>query len=68
MTIVTMRHMRSLKLCSGGARGLAETYGLSWDDFLENGIDADILEATGDPFAKRVCDIARAEENNGRQK
>lgn len=66
MTImVHMRHVRAAKLCSKGARAWFEQYGLSWNEFLSNGMSADDLEATGDALALRVTAIARKEASHG---
>jgi len=35
--------------------------GWSWAEFLERGIAVEIVEATGDPLALRVAEIARRE-------
>lgn len=61
MTLVTMTHIRQAKLCASGAREWFRSHNFSWSDFLENGMDADILETTGDPLAFRVTEFARAE-------
>ena len=61
--MVSMRHVRAADLCSRGSRNWFEKYGLSWNEFLTTGISADRILATGDAFAVRVVDIARAESN-----
>lgn len=66
MVMVHMRHVRTAKLCSGGARRWFEANGFSWSDFLENGKSADELDATGDALAHRVTAIARKEAVDGR--
>ncbi len=55
-----MRDIRAAQLCSSGARRWFEIYNLSWTDHLANGTPVDILEATGDELALRVCAVARA--------
>ena len=42
-------------------RDFAERYGLDWEDFLRNGIDAEILRAIDDHMVKAV--IAEAEKD-----
>lgn len=64
---VHMRHIRAAKLCSRGAREWAAAQGIPWNDFLDNGVDADRLEATGDPFAMKASAIARQEIADGRR-
>lgn len=63
MTIVRMEHIRKAKLCASGARAWFRSHDFSWPDFLEHGMDADVLDATGDALAFRVTAIARAEES-----
>lgn len=41
-------------LCRPRARDWFKRYGLDWDDFRKNGIEADALLATGDGFAVEV--------------
>ena len=66
MTLVTIRHVRKAMLCMGGARNWFASHGFDWGDFLENGKDADELDATGDALAHQVTAIARQEVANGR--
>ena len=63
--IVHMRHIRTARLCAGGARQLFNSRGYSWNDFLAHGMSADELEATEDALAIRVSAIARKERENG---
>ncbi len=65
MTIATMKHIRRAELCSDGARRWFKANNLNWQDFLDNGIDASILEATGDVQAIQVAKLAR-EDADGR--
>lgn len=64
-TLVTMKHIRQADLCAKGARAWFLSHGFSWNDFLENGKDADELDATGDALAHQVTAIARQENSNG---
>jgi hypothetical protein len=41
--IVTMKDLRWLGLCSGQCRKQFEAKGLSWMDFLQNGIEESVL-------------------------
>lgn len=50
--------------CASGARRWFEAHGLDFKDFIENGIDADVLLATGDAMAERVVALKR-ERTNG---
>ena len=58
--IVTVQDLRAAKLCFQGARPWLARHGLSWQEFLANGIEAETLEATGDALALRVIAQARA--------
>lgn len=52
--IVTIDDMRASQQCSAGSRAFAAKAGLDWQAFLEQGIPAAQLIATGDPAALRV--------------
>jgi hypothetical protein len=67
--IVTMRDIRGILGCSRGARYFCQQHGIDWTDFLENGVAAEVLEATGDAMALRLTAFARqrAEAERGRR-
>jgi hypothetical protein len=67
MTRAYVRHIRASKLCMRGARAWCARHNINYTDFLQNGIDCDVLAATGDHFALIVCKIAREEEAAGQQ-
>lgn len=62
MTRMYVRHIRDSGLCMRGARAWAERHNINYTDFLQNGIECDVLEAIGDHFALMVCRRAREEE------
>jgi hypothetical protein len=64
MVIVRSKHLRKANFCMSGGRQWFSDHGLSWSDFLENGIPADTLEATGDEMALVVSKLAREEAND----
>lgn len=64
--LVTIRHLRAARLCAAGAREWFPRHGLSWDQFVNPGVPASALEATGDAFALRVASLARKEAADGR--
>lgn len=64
--IVRVDHVRACRLCFSGARKWFAANNLDWRDFLENGLSAEILRATGDPFALQVIAVAEQEASNGR--
>lgn len=59
---VTMLHVREARMCSKGARSFFARHGLDWQKFLAEGIDAKLLEETGDAMALEVVKVAK----NGR--
>jgi len=64
--VVTVQDLRAARLCFQGSRPWLTRHGLSWQDFLAKGIEADVLEATGDALAKRV--IAQAQARMARER
>ena len=53
--------------CAAGSRQWFCAYGLSWSDFVANGIDASALTKTGDPLAVALVEHAKnLEMKNGR--
>lgn len=66
---VYLRHLRAVKpksICHSGARSWWESKGLSWSDFISNGIDGQTLLDTKDANAVRVVRIAEQEAAGGR--
>lgn len=59
--IITMRDIRKAKMCSRGARKLAERHDLDWSDFLRNGIGSSELEKIDDGMVKHLLEVARGE-------
>lgn len=55
---ITLRDLRAAGVCPR-AKLWCDSNGIDWDDFKRNGIESDVLEATGDPRAIRVVEIAR---------
>jgi hypothetical protein len=60
-----MRHIRAANLCSKGSRAWFLRHGLSWTDFLRDGVPAATLTATGDPLAARAVAAAEKEDRDG---
>lgn len=56
---ITMADIRAAKMCSKGARKFFARHDWDWSDFLRNGIDADVVQATGDAMAMTVLEVAR---------
>ena len=63
--IVRVRHLDGL-FCRKGARKLAAHLGFDWMDFIQNGVTADKLIATGDAMAIALAHVAIKENENGR--
>ena len=59
--IVRLHHVREARLCLGGARQWFKANNLSWQDFLDNGIEGEKLREIGDPIGLRVLEIAERE-------
>jgi hypothetical protein len=62
MTQMHIRHIRAAGFCARGAREWARRHNINYTEFLQHGIDCDLLEKTGDHFALTVCRLAREEE------
>lgn len=60
MTRVTIQDLHDARYCRAGVRPWFRRHGLSWQDFLDNGIAADRLRATGDALVEPVIQIAEA--------
>jgi hypothetical protein len=56
---VRMLHVRKVHMCSSGSRDFFKKHNLDWQKFLDEGLDSDIIEATGDPMALSVVEVAR---------
>lgn len=59
---VVMRDIRAAKMCSQGARAFFERHDLDWGEFLKNGVDVELIEATGDAMAAKVAEVARGRQ------
>lgn len=62
---IRIEHIRSARICMRGARAWFESKGLSWTDFLRDGIEMEAAEKMDDPFAKRVLAEAQKEVTDG---
>lgn len=47
------------KYCTKGIRLFCQKYGIDYQDFRLNGVDIEILIATGDSMALAVVEVAR---------
>lgn len=62
MTRVTIQDLRDARYCLAGVRPWFRRHGLDWQAFLDCGIDADRLRATGDALVEPVIRIAEQRE------
>lgn len=60
--VVRMPDVRAAFNCSRGAREFAHRHNLSWDRFLEEGILASELVATGDQLAIDMVEALRGRQ------
>lgn len=65
-TVVHHQQLRELGYCNRGSREFFARHGLSWADFLAQGIEADKLRATGDAMAIALVEHAEKAGSNGR--
>lgn len=56
--IITMRHIRASKMCSGGARTFFKAHDLDWDKFLKQGISCGEIIDLDDEMGLQVVRIA----------
>lgn len=67
MTVARIKHIRTAGYCSSGARRWFQQQGLSWQDFLANGLPVEFLDTLDDHMANEVARIAREDANHGGQ-
>ena len=58
MTRVTIQDLRAARYCLAGVRPWFRRHGLNWKAFLETGIAAERLRATGDALVEPVIQAA----------
>ncbi|GAB3191966.1 MULTISPECIES: hypothetical protein [Burkholderiales] len=63
--LVTIAHVRAAGLCVHGTRTWFARQGLDFRAFLREGVDAEVLLATGDAMALRVVEHARHRSSQG---
>lgn len=64
---VTIRDLRTARYCLAGVRPWFQRHGFNWQDFLDRGIDADRLRATGDALVEPVIrEAGTRERTHGR--
>ena len=61
--VVTHADMRALGYCNRGARAWFARHQLDWSQFIDRGLPAPLLLATGDALAQAVVAVARVRLN-----
>lgn len=64
--IITIQHARDAGLCVHGLRHWFERHDLDFRAFLRDGIDADLVLASGDAMVLRVVEYAQAQARRQR--
>ena len=59
---VTVQDLRAARYCLAGVRPWFRRHGFDWQAFLDNGIAAEQLRATGDALVDPVISAARMRE------
>jgi len=59
LVIVKLSDLRKVKYCVSGSKAFFARHGIDWRDFCKNGIDAEILEGTGDAMAIKLAQVVR---------
>lgn len=59
---VTIEDLRAARYCLAGARPWFRRHGFDWQAFLDHGIEADQLQATGDALVEPVIAAAGMRE------
>jgi hypothetical protein len=55
------RHVRMAGICMKGSRNWFKQHGLSWGNFVEEGLAVEVVESKNCPIANRVAAAAREE-------
>ncbi len=67
MTRVTIQDLRTARYCLAGVRPWFRRHRLDWQAFLDSGIEADTLRATGDALVEPVIRQAEVREAAARE-
>jgi hypothetical protein len=62
LTRVTIQDIRAARYCLPGVRPWFRRHGLDWQAFLDTGIPAETLRATGDALVEPVIAEAKARD------
>lgn len=54
---IYMSDIRNAKMCARGTRAFFMLHGLDFQDFIKNGIDAEIILSTKDAMAIQVVEL-----------
>lgn len=61
--IITMDHVRHIHYCSSGVKLFSKRHGIDLAEFCKNGVDEEVLLATGDQMAIDLVEDARKWES-----
>lgn len=61
--IITMDHVRHIHYCSSGIKLFSKRHGIDLGEFCKNGVDEEVLLATGDQMAIDLVEDARKWES-----
>ena len=59
---IYLRHLRLVGYCVPSSRAWAKQHGVDWREFVRDGLDATVLESSGDALAMKLVEVARAEQ------
>lgn len=62
---VYRRHLNAMHYCARGSREFFQKHGMSWADFLRNGVEREALEKLKDAMADKAIAVADAEIAEG---
>lgn len=65
--IAIVQDLKVLGFCNRGSRPFFERHGLDWSAFVTDGIDIELLRATGDAMALMVVEAAERRVADGQQ-
>lgn len=58
--VVTIADVRARKWCVSGAREFCRVHGLSWEQFVREGMPCSAMLATGNDMARQLVDDVRS--------
>lgn len=62
---IHVRHMRAARICARGSRAWCAANGVSWSEFVHNGLPVDRMREINDPIVNRIIAEAEKERDGG---